>query len=121
MFFRKRAGKTENDPTINPNRSGDLFARTEDGYIIAQDISCQHELIEQQGCSNCGGVLMPIAQINRAFQGLNEVVAICTECSERHSFIFDISNEVYQSWWMDNMRENYVRMYDGPARTPQYE
>jgi hypothetical protein len=118
MIFRKRSARQENDPAVNPNRTADLFAQTKDGYIIAQDIACQHTYIEEQPCPNCGGVLMPIAQINRAFQGLNEVVTFCTECSERSSFIFDISNDVYQTWWAELMGEMYVRTYDGKPRAP---
>jgi hypothetical protein len=117
--FRRRANKNDAvDPAFNPNRTSDLYALTADGYIIAQDIACQHALIEEQPCGNCGGVLVPIAQINRAFQGLNEIVAVCAECGERYSYIFDISNEVYQTWWADRMGDMYVRTYDGPPRTP---
>lgn len=118
MIFRKRSTKQENDPAVNPNRTADLFALTTDGYVIAQDIACQHEYIEEQRCPNCGGILMPIAQINRAFQGLNEVVTLCTECSERSSFIFDISNDVYQDWWAERMGDLYVRTFDGDGRVP---
>ncbi len=118
MFFRKRSGQVQDDPTINPNRTGDLFALTSDGYIIAQDIGCQYELIEAQSCENCQHRLMPVAQINRSFQGLNEIVTICESCGHRQSFIFDISNVVYQHWWAERMGENYMRTYDGPPRTP---
>jgi len=118
MIFRKRAAKTENDPAVNPNRTGDLFAPTRDGYIIAQDIACQHQYIDMLRCPDCGGVLMPIAQINRAFQGLNEVVTICTGCGARDSIIFDISNAVYQTWWSNLMGDMYVRTYDGKPRAP---
>lgn len=118
MIFKRRSAKQESDPAVNPNRTADLFAATTEGYIIAQDIACQHEYIESQPCSNCGGVLMPIAQINRAFQGLNEVVTICPDCSERASFIFDISNEVYQTWWAELMGDMYIRTYDGKPRAP---
>jgi hypothetical protein len=119
MIFKKRsATQQDNDPAVNLNRTADLFASTVDGYIIAQDSACQHEFIEEQRCPNCGGVLMPIAQINRAFQGLNEVVTLCTECGERSSFIFDISNDVYQLWWAERMGEMYVRTFDGQPRVP---
>jgi hypothetical protein len=121
MIFRKRTGGAKDDPTINPNRTSELFALTSDGYIIAQDIGCQYELIETQRCGSCQGALLPIAQINRAFQGLNEIVTLCENCGQRHSFIFDISNEVYQVWWAEKMGENYLQTYDGPPRTPQYE
>lgn len=121
MFFRKHSDEAEGDPTINPNRTDELFALTSEGYIIAQDIGCQYEFIQAQGCSNCMGMLIPVAQLNRAFQGLNEVVTICEQCGERTSFIFDISNDVYQDWWAERMGENYVRAYEGPPRTSQPE
>lgn len=119
MFRRRRENQDEsqNDPAFNPNRTADLFALTADGYVIAQDINCQYEFIEQHRCSNCDGDLMPIAQINRAFQGLNEVVTVCPNCGARYSFIFDISNDVYQRWWADRMGESYIRAYDGTPRT----
>lgn len=102
----------------NPNRTIDLFALTlEGGYIIAQDIACQHEYILLQTCPDCSQNLMPIAQINRAFQGLNEVVAVCPE-GAHFSFIFDISNEVYQEWWIDQIGFEYVNPFDIPPRQP---
>lgn len=117
-MFRRRSAHNDADPGMNPNRTADLFALTEEGYIIAHDINCQYELVQQQPCGKCGHDLHPIAQINRAFQGLNELVALCSNCGERYSFIFDISNEVYQAWWAERMGENYVRMYDGAPRVP---
>lgn len=118
MFRRRSSTRNETDPAVNPNRTADLFALTEEGYIIAQDINCQYELVQQQRCSQCNHDLRAIAQINRAFQGLNELVVLCTHCGERYSFIFDISNDVYQDWWGERMGENYVRMYDGTPRVP---
>lgn len=100
----------------NPNRTQDLFALTPDGYIIAQDIACQHEYIMMQTCSDSRTRLVPIAQINRAFQGLVEIVAACPESGETYGFIFDISNEVYQAWWAAQMGENYDRIFTGPPR-----
>jgi hypothetical protein len=121
MLLRRRSQEMTSDPAINANRTDELYGLTSEGYIIAQDIACQHELIAVLECDNCGGKLLPIAQINRAFQGLNEVVALCEECSQHHSLIFDISNEVYQSWWAERMGENYVQIYDGPPRIPIME
>ncbi len=117
-MFRRRSTRNETDPAVNPNRTADLFALTEEGYIIAQDINCQYELVQQERCSQCNHNLRAIAQINRAFQGLNELVVLCTNCGERYSFIFDISNDVYQDWWAERMGDSYVRMYDGTPRVP---
>jgi hypothetical protein len=118
MFFKKRSARDKDAPGVNPNRTSDLFALTLDGYIIAQDIDCQNEFINAQVCAVCQAELIPIAQINRAFQGLNEIVTICPNCGQRFSFIFDISNEVYQTWWAERMGDAYIRIYDGPPRTP---
>lgn len=104
------------DPGYNPNRTVDLFALTTDGYIIAQDIICQNEYVEAQQCENCGHELTIIANINRAFQGLNEVVTVCRNCGNHQNFIFDISNEVYQGWWAERMGDLYVRTYEGKPR-----
>lgn len=101
----------------NPNRTSDLFALTSDGYIIAQDIACQHEYVAAQRCPDSEQSLIPIAHINRSFQGLSEIVALCPTSGERFSFIFDISNDIYQAWWADLMGENYERQYDEPPRT----
>jgi hypothetical protein len=89
---------------------------TPDGYIIAQDIACQNEYVAQQRCSECNASLAVIAQINRSFQGLVESVCICQGCGLKYSFIFDISNDVYQAWWAEQMGELYVRTFDGPGR-----
>lgn len=103
---------------LNPQRTIDLFASTTDGYIIAQDIVCQHEYIDEQCCAKCGhcGSLVAIASINRSFQGLNEVVTLCRRCANRQSFIFDISNDSYQAWMAERMGELYMRPFDGPGR-----
>jgi hypothetical protein len=114
MRFRRSAV----DSGVNPNRTADLFALTAEGYIIAQDISCQYEYIAEQRCPTCDTGLITIAQINRAFQGLNEIATICPTCHEKYAFIFDISNAVYQTWWAGIMGEMYFRTYDGPPRTP---
>jgi hypothetical protein len=117
MFRRRTSPEHIENPALNPNRTADLFAFTTDGYIIAQDIACQQEFMEHQCCHFCDGRLVSVAQINRAFQGLHETVALCPNCGERHSFIFDISNEVYQEWWAARMGDAYVRAYDGRPRS----
>jgi hypothetical protein len=99
----------------NPNRTIDLFAFTPDGYIIAQDIACQYEYVLALGAEE-DRVITPIAHINRAFQGLSEIVAIDRNSGEYHSFIFDISNAVYQSWLTDYMNHQPDAAYDGPVR-----
>lgn len=114
MRLRKRSSDT--DPGYNPGRTADLFAFTTDGYIIAQDIACQQDYVAAQRCPVSGRPLVIIAQINRAFQGLNEIVALSPATGERYSFIFDISNDVYQRWWAQQMGEAYERLYDGPPR-----
>ncbi len=101
----------------NPNRTPDLFAETQDGYIIAQDIASQHEFVLQQRTED-GYALMPIANINRSFQGLSEMVAICPVNGERYSFIFDISNTVYQQWMHQQLGDLYERNYAGEPRSP---
>lgn len=100
---------------FNPNRTIDLFALTHDGYIIAQDIASQHEYVLDQRTEE-GFPIMPIAHINRSFQGLSEIVAICGQNGERFSFIFDISNTVYQDWLQDQMGELYEVNYEGSSR-----
>ncbi len=106
------------DAGYNPDRTIDLFALTTDGYIVAQDIASQYEYITLQPCPQTGKPLKVIAQINRAFQGLNELVAISTGTGEKFSFIFDISNEVYQSWWAEQMGDFYQPTYEGQPRQP---
>jgi hypothetical protein len=95
----------------NPHRTPDCFAPTTDGYIIAQDNACQYEYILAQP-----GDLVPVAHINRSFQGLSEIVALSRQTGERYSFIFDISNEVYQTWLAHRLGAGYDRAYDGPPR-----
>lgn len=105
----------------NPNRTIDLFALTkEGGYIIAQDIACQHEYILTQTCPDCGQNLTPIAQINRSFQGLSEVVAVCPN-GAHFSFIFDISNETYQSWLAEQLGYEYEHPFDVTPREPDVQ
>lgn len=99
----------------NPNRSLDLFAMTKDGYIIAHDIASQYEFIYDQ-LSAEGNPLTPIAHLNRSFQGLSEIVAIDIQNGDRYSFIFDISNDIYQSWLKEHLGEMYVNAYEGRPR-----
>jgi hypothetical protein len=121
MRIRKNIRKAEIDTGINPHRTLNLFALTTDGYIIAEDIACLNEYIAEQACSVCNSTLAVIAQINRAFQGLTEVVSFCPSCGKKYSFIFDISNDVYQAWWADRMGDLYVRTFDGPGRVADPE
>ncbi len=116
MGRRKQSKKAGIDSGVNPHRTLDLFALTPDGYIIAEDIACQNEYVAQQQCSECNGSLAVIAQINRSFQGLTESVCICRGCGKKYSFIFDISNDVYQTWWAERMGDLYMRTFDGPGR-----
>lgn len=99
----------------NPDRTIDLFALTHDGYIIAQDVASQHEYVLEQRTEG-GDPIMPIAHINRSFQGLSEIVAICPTTGERFSFIFDISNHIYQTWLQEQMGELYEVNYEGAPR-----
>ena len=48
----------ETDPGYNPDRTIDLYALTPDGYIIAQDINCQHEYVAEQRCPESGIALL---------------------------------------------------------------
>ena len=121
MLTSKRFSRRDREALgYNPNRDDDLFALTADGYIIAQDIACQHEYIYAQACPHCGAAssLTPIASINRSFQGLNEMVARCTHCNRPAGFIFDISNTRYQEWLAERMGDLYAPVYDGPPRVP---
>jgi hypothetical protein len=104
------------DSGYNPNRTIDLYALTPDGYIIAQDIMCQYDYVAAQSCPQSGRNLIVVAQINRATQGLNELVAISPATGAKYSFIFDISNEVYQTWWASMMGKAYQQLYDGQPR-----
>jgi len=108
----------EQEVGYNPNRDDHLYWFTEDGYIIAQDVVCQHEYIEQTPCPDCAGELAVVAHLNRAGQGLSELVTLCRDCRARVNFIFDISNDVYQTWWAEQLGLMYVRQFDGPPRDP---
>ncbi len=102
----------------NTRRDENLFWRTQDGYIIAQDVNCQHDYVTERPCESCGGPLRVVAHINRAGQGLSEIVAMCGECRQRTSFIFDISNDVFQTWWAEQLGALYVRQFDDAPREP---
>jgi hypothetical protein len=102
----------------NADRNGYLYWRTEEGYIIAQDVNCQHEYVNTTPCANCGGPLRVVAHINRAGQGLSEIVAMCGECRQRTSYIFDISNDVFQRWWAEQLGPLYVRQFEDAPREP---
>jgi hypothetical protein len=107
------------DPVgYNPGRDEYLFWLTGDGYIVAQDVACQHEYVQQTPCDHCGGELVIVAHLNRAGQGLSELVTVCGECHQRANFIFDISNNVYQAWWADQLGPLYIQQYDGDPREP---
>ncbi len=106
------------DVGTNPAREATLYWRTDEGYIVAHDVSCQHEYIERAYCPTCDGPLSVVAHLNRAGQGLSELVAVCRECGTRASFVFDISNTVYQAWWAAQLGPLYVQQYDGPPREP---
>jgi len=102
----------------NPNRNEYLYWWTEDGYLIAQDVVCQYEYVQNMPCPHCGGTLAVVAHLNRAGQGLSELVALCRDCRQRANFIFDISNETYQTWWAEQLGPLYIEQYDGPPREP---
>ncbi|MBN1565377.1 MAG: hypothetical protein JXA10_16140 [Anaerolineae bacterium] len=110
--------RSEDEVGFNIRRDEYLYWRTEEGYIIAQDVTCQYDYVQNAGCTACGHELRIAAHLNRAGQGLSELVAICPQCHTRANFIFDISNDVYQTWWESQLGSLYVRQYDGPARTP---
>lgn len=105
-------------PGTNPNRDEYLYWLTQEGYIIAQDVLSQREYIEMLSCSMCGGALKIAAHLNRAWQGLSEMICVCKECQHRYSIIFDISNEIYQQWWAEQLGSLYIRQYDGEPRQP---
>jgi hypothetical protein len=123
-FFRKKKSHdgedaSSNDATgYNPNRDEHLFWYTDEGYIIAQDSVCQYEYVEKSACPSCAGELRVVAHLNRAGQGLSELVTACRECRYTVNFIFDISNEVYQHWWAEQLGPLYLRQYEGAPRTP---
>ncbi len=128
MIFRrkKRHDKPEGDGRApenvpvgyNPDRDETLYWLTEEGYLIAQDVACQTEYVEATSCPACGAQLTVVAHLNRAGQGLSEIVTMCCACRERYSFIFDISNTAYQTWWASQLGPHYVRQFDGPPREP---
>ncbi len=122
ILKRKAAPQADDDQDVpvgfNPNRDGCLYWLTEDGYIIAQDVACQHEYVEQTPCPDCGGDLVVVAHLNRAGQGLSELVTLCRACHTRVNLIFDISNDMYQAWWAEQLGLMYVCQYDGPPREP---
>lgn len=102
----------------NPRRDRHLYWLTEDGYIIAQDVSCQYEYVQETPCVHCGGQMKVIAHLNRGGQGLSELVAFCQSCHKRSSTIFDISNDAYQTWWAEQLGSLYIKQFDGPPRAP---
>ena len=109
--------KQPDDPSVNANRTNNLYALTSEGYIIAEDIACQYDYArEYAACPHCGGQLRVAAQINRASQGLNELVCTCTQCGSRTSLLFDVSNTVYQKWLAKQLGDLYIRNYEGPPR-----
>ncbi len=121
-FLRRLFGKKRVDdyePVINPNRDENLFAKTTEGYIIAQDVSCQYEYVSNAPCSHCGATKLSVAaQLNRASQGLNELVCKCGRCGKMSGIIFDVSNTVYQTWLAKHLGKLYVSSYDGKPRKP---
>lgn len=102
----------------NPYRDEYLFWYTEDGYIIAQDVLSQYEYVQSVPCPDCDGTLRIMAHLNRAGQGLSEMVTICRDCHYSVNFIFDISNEVYQQWWAEQLGSLYIVQYEGDPRQP---
>ena len=102
----------------NADRDEYLYWCTEEGYIIAQDVNCQHEYVNETPCATCGGPMRVVAHINRAGQGLSEIVAMCGECRQRTSYIFDISNDVFQRWWAEQLGPLYVRQFEDTPREP---
>lgn len=118
------AHDTHDDPPVshdvgyNPHRDDYLYWLTEDGYIIAQDVTCQYDYVQDTPCARCGGELKTAAHLNRAGQGLSELVAVCKDCGKPTNFIFDISNHVYQAWLADQLGALYVRQHDNAPREP---
>ena len=55
---------------FNTRRDDYLYWRTEEGYIIAQDVTCQYDYVQGAGCAECGHDLRIAAHLNRAGQGL---------------------------------------------------
>ena len=122
MSRRQRAdaspsGTPGSDPGANPRRTADLYAPTPEGYLIAQDIACQYLYTKHAACPDCGGSLRVAAHIDRAGEGLNELLCQCAACGSRSSVLFDVSNEVFQAWLGDLLGDLYTRHYAGPPRT----
>ena len=109
---------SEDEIGFNAHRDHALYWWTKERYIIAQDVMCQYDYVQNSHCAECGGGLHIAAHLNRAGQGLSELVAICTECSKRTTFIIDISNDVYQAWWAGQLGSLYVRQYEESPREP---
>lgn len=110
--------KGQGDPRYNAKRDEHLFWHTPEGYIIAQDILCQSEYVENHPCPACGNELRIVAHLNRGGQGLSELVTVCVNCRYSLNFIFDISNDVYQQWWAEQTGDTYFRQFDGEPRRP---
>jgi hypothetical protein len=115
---RQHESDRRDEVGYNPYRDEHLFWLTEDGYIVAQDVVCQYDYVQESCCPKCGGALKIAAHLNRAGQGLSEMVALCQECRARANFIFDISNDVFQTWWAEQLGSLYVKQFDGPPREP---
>lgn len=102
----------------NPQRTPALYRRTAEGYIIAEDMACQYEYATLHACCPaCGGRLGVVAQIDRAADGLSELVCECRRCEQTARLHFDISNAAYQGWLAGLQGELYTRRYDGSPRT----
>jgi transcription elongation factor Elf1 len=108
----------EGDLATNPNRTADLYARTAEGFLIAQDITCQYDYANYIACPACGSDVRVAAHIDRASEGLNALCYECTRCAFRTDVLFDISNEVYQAWLSDLLGDLYTRHFEGPPRVP---
>lgn len=104
----------------NPYRDEYLYWYTEEGYIIAQDITSMTEFVQMTGCPRCQNALRVVAKLNREGQGLVEFVCLCSHCRQITNIIFDISNEVYQQWWADQMGELYMVSFEGQPRFPHH-
>jgi hypothetical protein len=105
---------------FNVERNQHLYWLTEEGYLIAQDVTCQYEFVQTTHCEQCGGTYIVIAHLNRGGQGLSELVSVCQQCRQRANFVFDISNTIYQTWWANQLGPLYIKQYDGPPREPHH-
>jgi ribosomal protein S27AE len=108
----------EGDLATNPNRTADLYVRTAEGYLIAQDIACQYDYANFITCPDCGSGVRVAAHIDRASEGLNALFYECMRCAFRTDVLFDISNEVYQAWLSGLLGDLYTRHFEGPPRVP---